>query len=268
MASQFDRLIDSLWQDANSRALAHDFAARFATASPTMVEGILREAAVVNSRIEAGELTSQAGRELLSSYASEGMGLAPHLVAEASTWANGVLAQAQAETAAEPQAPPADVAGPRAELINKLFAPQDRAGAAAFAQALDADPRSASRTEALLHEIALTTEMDPQTSYDYIASFAASIGIPEHLVTSALDAISAPAKRFEEMLRDPEASRKYWADPQLQAEYRSALAASLVEPPPAAPAVAPPVDPASPAAPADGGPAALPASAPTAPAAP
>src|SRR5882672_4573788 len=181
MASQFDRLIDSLWQDANSRALAHDFAARFATASPTMVEGILREAAVVNSRIEAGELTSQAGRELLSSYASEGMGLAPHLVAEASTWANGVLAQAQAETAVEPQAPSADAAGPRAELIRKLFAPEDRAAAEALAKALDADPRSASRTEALLHEVAQTTDMDPQTSYDYIASFAASIGIPEHL---------------------------------------------------------------------------------------
>src|SRR5258706_2617534 len=141
MASQFDRLIDSLCQDAHSRALAHDFAARFATASPTMVEGILREAAVVNSRIEAGELTSQAGRELLSSYASEGMGLAPHLVAEASTWANGVLAQAQAETAAEPQAPSADVAaGPRAELIRKLFAPEDRAAAEALPTALEPDP--------------------------------------------------------------------------------------------------------------------------------
>jgi hypothetical protein len=286
MASQFDRLIDSLWQDANSRALAHDFAARFATASPTMVEGILREAAVVNSRIEAGELTSQAGRELLSSYASEGMGLAPHLVAEASTWANGVLAQAQAETAAEPQAPPAEVAGPHAELIRKLFSPEDRAPAEALAKALDADPRSASRTEALLHEVARTTEMDPQTSYDYIASFARSVGIPEHLVTSALDAISAPAERaheqqvmrelvgdlspqhraalseserrqareeadkYELMMR--ENPSEYWK-PQNQEAYRQALERSIAVPVPAPPA-----------APADGGPAALPATAPPA----
>ena len=292
MASQFDRLIDSLWQDANSRALAHDFAARFATASPTMVEGILREAAVVNSRIEAGELTSQAGRELLSSYASEGMGLAPHLVAEASTWANGVLAQAQAETAAEPQAPPADVAGPRAELIRKLFSPEDRAAAEALSKALDADPRSASRTEALLHEVARTTDMDPQTSYDYVASFARSVGIPEHLVTSALDTIGAPAQRaheqqtFNELVGDlspqhraalSDAERRqareeanqyermmrenpseYWK-PQNQEAYRQALERSIAVPVPVAPA-----------APADGGPAALPATTPpaTAPATP
>src|SRR5258706_16208742 len=117
MSSQFDRLIDSLWQDANSRALAHDFAARFATASPTMVEGLFREAAVVNSRIEAGELTSQVGRELLSSYASEGMGLAPHLVAEATAWADGVLAQAQPEPAGEPQAPEMPVDSPEMKRL-------------------------------------------------------------------------------------------------------------------------------------------------------
>jgi hypothetical protein len=244
-----------------------------------MVEGILREAAVVNSRIEAGELTSQAGRELLSSYASEGMGLAPHLVAEASTWANGVLAQAQAETAAEPQAPSADVAaGPRAELIRKLFAPEDRAAAEALAKALDADPRSASRTEALLHEVAQTTDMTPEAAYSYIADFARSIGIPEHLVTSALHTIGAPAQRaheeqtFNELVGDlspqhraalsdaerrqarEEADRyermmrenpsEYWK-PQNQEAYRQALERSIAVPVPVAPA-----------APADGGPAA------------
>jgi len=287
---QYDALVDRLFPSPADRLFAMSFVERFAGSplADRIIPAMLQEAAQVNPRILAGELTPEQGRELLMSTAREGFGFAPHVVADAQAWLNDMVAQSGGEET-EPQA---DVAGPRAELVNKLFAPQDRAAATAFAQALDADPRSAGRTEALLHEIALTTDMNPQTSYDYIASFAASIGIPEHLVTSALDAISAPAerahaaaveheligdltpqarnahavaerakaqqdaKRFEEMLRDPEASRKYWADPQLQAEYRSALEASLVEPPPAAPAVVPPVDPASPAAPAAAEPAA------------
>ena len=126
--------------------------------------------------------------------------------------------------------------------------------------------------------------MQPQAAYDYIASFARSIGVPDHLVTSALDAISAPAERahdeaslrelvgdltpqaehaqrvaerergqrdaakFEDMLRDPEGSRKYWANPALQQEYREALERSLVEVPvmPTAPPAAPSPEPAAP----------------------
>jgi hypothetical protein len=183
--------------------------------------------------------------------------------------------------------PQADVAaGPHDELIRKLFSPEDRAAAEALAKALDADPRSASRTEALLQEIAQTTDMDPQTSYDYIASFARSVGIPEHLVTSALDAISAPAQRaheeqtFNELVGDlspqhraalSDAERRqareeaaqyermmrenpseYWK-PQNQEAYRQALERSIAVPVPAGPA-----------APADGHPAALPATAPPA----
>jgi hypothetical protein len=261
------------------------FVERFAGSplADRIIPAMLQEGAQVNARISAGEITPQAGRDLMMSMASDGYGLPPHIVQDGQVWLTDMVAQSGGEET-EPQA---DASGPRAELINKLFAPQDRAAAAAFAQALDADPQSASRCEALLHELA-----SPQASYDYIRSFAENLGIPSHLVLSALDAISAPAerahaaaveheligdltpaarhahvvaareaaqkdvKRFEEMLRDPEASRKYWADPQLQAEYRSALEASLVEPPPAAPAVVPPVDPASPAAPAAAEPAA------------
>src|SRR5258706_10056007 len=184
--------------------------------------------------------------------------------------------------------PQADVAGPRAELIRKLFSPEDRAAAEALSKALDADPRSASRTEALLHEVAQTTDMAPEAAYSYIADFARSVGIPEHLVTSALDAISAPAQRaheqqtFNELVGDlspqhraalSDAERRqareeaakyelmlrenpseYWK-PQNQEAYRQALERSIAVPVPVAPA-----------APADGGPAALPATA--APAAP
>src|SRR5260221_10441376 len=126
--------------------------------------------------------------------------------------------------------------------------------------------------------------MGPQTSYDYIASFARSVGIPEDLVASALDAISAAAQRaheeqtFNELVGDlspqhraalSDAERRqareeadqyermmrenpgeYWK-PQNQEAYRLALERSIAVPVPVAPA-----------SPADGGPAALPASTP------
>jgi hypothetical protein len=126
--------------------------------------------------------------------------------------------------------------------------------------------------------------MTPEAAYSYIGDFARSVGIPEHLVTSALDAISAPAQRaheeqtFNELVGDlspqhraalsdaerekgrQEAARfermmrenpgEYWK-PENQEAYRQALERSIAVPVPAGPA-----------APADGGPAALPATAP------
>src|SRR5882672_2676411 len=281
--AQYDALVDRLFPSPADRLFATSFVEHFAAApfADRIIPALLQEAAQVNPRILAGELTPEQGRELLMSTAREGFGFAPHVVADAQAWLNDMVAQSGGEET-EPQA---DVAGPRAELIRKLFAPEDRAAAEALAKALDADPRSASRTEALLHEVAQTTDMDPQTSYDYIASFARSIGIPEHLVTSALDAISAPAQRaheeqrFNELVGDlspqhraalSDAERRqareeanqyermmrenpseYWK-PQNQEAYRQALERSIAVPVPVAPA-----------APADGGPA-LPATAPPA----
>src|SRR5258708_3378507 len=264
---QYDALLDRLFPSPADRLFAKSFVSRFA-ASPLadrIIPAMLQEAAQVNPRILAGELTAEQGPELLMSTAPEGFVFAPHGVAEAQAWLNDMVAQSGGEET-EPQA---DVAGPRAELIRKLFSPEDRAAAEAFAKALDADPRSASRTEALLHEIAQTTDMNPQTSYDYIASFARSVGIPEHLVTSALDAISAPAERaheeqtFNELVGDlspqhraalSDAERRqareeadkfermmsenpseYWR-PQNQAAYRHALERSIAVPVPQAPA--------------------------------
>jgi hypothetical protein len=290
MGGQYDGLLDRLFPRAADRLFATSFVEHFA-ASPfadRIIPAMLQEAAQVNPRILAGELTAEQGRELLMSTAREGFGFAPHVVADAQAWLNDMVAQSGGEET-EPQA---DAAGPHAELIRKLFSPEDRAAAEALAKALDADPRSASRTEALLHEVAQTTDMDPQTSYDYIASFAASIGIPQHLVTSALDAISAPAQRaheqqtfnelvgdlspqhraalsdaerrqareeadkFERMMR--ENPSEYWR-PENQAAYRDALERSIAVPVPEAPAKS-----------ADGGPAAVPGTAPpaTAPATP
>jgi hypothetical protein len=250
-------LIDRLFSSPADRAIAQSFADRFAGSpfADRIIPAMLQEGAAVNARILAGEITPQAGRDLMISTATEGYGLPAHVVTDGQAWLNDLVAQSGGEET-EPQA---DASGPRAELINKLFAPPDRAAAAAFAQALDADPRSASRTDALLTEVARTTDMDARSSYDYIASLAQSIGIPSHLVAAALDAISVPAERaheeevmrdligdlspkhqaalseserrqareeaskFEEMLRDPEGSRKYWASPDLQQAYGKRL---------------------------------------------
>jgi hypothetical protein len=282
MANRYDQLVDQLFPDAASRAIANDFVSRF-EASPLadrIIPSMLQEGAQINARILAGEITPQGGRDLMMSMASEAYGLPPHIVADGAGWLSDVVAQSvSAQT--EPQA---DVSGPRAELIRKLFAPEDRAAAEALSKALDADPRSASRTEALLHEVAQTTDMTPEAAYSYISDFARSVGIPEHLVTSALDAIGAPAQRaheeqtFNELVGDlspqhraalSDAERRqarekadqyermmrenpseYWK-PQNQKAYRQALERSIAVPVPVAPA-----------APADGGPAALPATAP------
>src|SRR5258708_16964971 len=283
---QYDALVDRLFPSPADRLFAMSFVERFAGSplADRIIPAMLQEGAQINARILAGDLTAEQGRDLLMSMASDGFGFAPHVVADGQAWLNDLAAQSGGEET-EPQA---DVAGPHAELIRKLFSPEDRAAAEALAKALDADPRSASRTEALLHEVAQTTEMTPEAAYSYIADFARSIGIPEHLATSALDAISAPAQRaheqqtFNELVGDltpqhraalSDAERRqareeadkyelmmrenpseYWK-PQNQEAYRLALERSIAGPVPVAPA-----------APADRRPPALPATAPPAPA--
>src|SRR5258705_516808 len=178
-------------------------------------------------------------------------------------------------------------------LVDRLFpSPADRLVAMSFVERFAGSPLADRIIPAMLQEVARTTDMDPQTSYDYVASFARSVGIPEHLVTSALDAISAPAERaheeqrFNELVGDltpqhraalSDAERRqareeadkyelmmrenpseYWK-PHNQAAYRDALERSIAVPVPEAPAKS-----------ADGGPAAVPGTAPpaTAPATP
>src|SRR5260370_10799185 len=170
---RFDAEIDKYFPgDIHSRAIAQAFVERFEGQpfAERAIPAMLQEGAAVNARILAGELSPQAGRELLTSLATEGYGLPAHVVAEGRAWLDDVGAdlaeQGIVPQDAEPQT--ADVSGPRSDLITKLFAPQDRAAAAALAKALDAHPQSASRTEALLHEISLTADIQPQPAYDSI----------------------------------------------------------------------------------------------------
>ena len=166
--SQFDALLDRYCPNPSDRLIGASILSRFENSpyADRFVEPLLAEAMAINARALAGELSPVQARELLMSTADSGFGLPPHLLSDVQAAFNDTLGAVGGQET-EPQA---DVAGPRAELIAKKFPPEDRAAAAALAKALDADPRSASRTEALLHEIARTTEMDPQTSYDYIAS--------------------------------------------------------------------------------------------------
>jgi hypothetical protein len=281
----YEELIDRLFSTPIDRALATGFVQRFEGQpfADRVISTVLREAAAANARVLAGELTPAQGRDLVVSLASEGAGIPPHIVADGMAWFDDVsaeLAQQADGEDAEPRG--AEPPGPHADTIRRLFAPQERAAAAALAKALDAHPESASRTEAILHEISRTTGMSPEESYRYISSFAESIGVPSHLVTSALDAISAPAERaheaevtrelvgdltpaarhahvvaareaaqkdvakYESMMRAPEGSAEWrgcWKDNNAQMAYRAALEASLVEPP-AMPLAAPPAAPA------------------------
>jgi hypothetical protein len=277
MATKYDRIIDSLFTDPASRAIATDFVTRYAD-EPMMdgrLEALLREGVLANQRVVSGEITPEAGREYLSSFASEALGTPAHLVASGEAWLNE-MATAGGEQTEDAAPRGAEPPGPHSDLIRRLFASPDRAAAAALAKTLAADPQSASRTEAMLTEISRTTDMTPQAAYDYIASFARNIGIPSHLVTSALDAISMPdaaaherevtesmapevrqmiaaneraeakqaVSRYERMMRENPA--EYWR-PENQNAYRQALERSLVgapvmpmgEPATAPPATAP-----------------------------
>ncbi len=69
--------------------------------------------------------------------------------------------------------------GKHSRLINKLWEdPGDRKLAESFAKHFDGMPGMEDRIPALLQEASKPTEMSPQESWDYLRSFAASIGTP------------------------------------------------------------------------------------------
>ena len=115
-------------------------------------------------------------------------------------------------------------------------------------------------------------EISAEKGREYLGSFATDgLGIPDHIAASGVNWLAAggmdpgevsdeklaemgpevrqllanqdredakkDVARFEEMLRDPEGSRKYWSDSKLQNQYRNALERSIAVP--EAPAAAP-----------------------------
>jgi hypothetical protein len=50
-----------------------------------------QESASVNARVQAGELTSEAGRDLLMSTAVGGYGLPPHVIQDGAGWLNDMV---------------------------------------------------------------------------------------------------------------------------------------------------------------------------------
>src|SRR6266849_6163872 len=204
MATKFDGLLDTLFPDAASRLIATNFVMRYANA-PMMadrIEPLLREAALANSRVLAGEITSEQGRSYLGSFAAEALGTPAHLVASGVEWLSNVEAaeadQTEAPRGAEPR-------GPHGDLIRRLFATEaEREMARSMVSVMERDPQLAGKAEALLHEVARTSDMGPEAAYAYISDFMRNIGVPGHLVTGALDAISAPAERAhdDEVMRE------------------------------------------------------------------
>jgi hypothetical protein len=75
----YSALIDRLFSSPSDRAIAESFADRFAGSpfADRIIPAMLQEGAQVNARIAAGELTPQAGRDLMMSMASDGYGLPP-----------------------------------------------------------------------------------------------------------------------------------------------------------------------------------------------
>ena len=75
--SNYTALIDRLFLKPRDRLLANSFVERFG-AEPRVanrIEALLHEAASINGRVVAGELSPEQGRELLASTATEGFGL-------------------------------------------------------------------------------------------------------------------------------------------------------------------------------------------------
>jgi hypothetical protein len=265
----YEILIDRLFTSPSDRALATSFAERFSGQpfGDRIVTNILTEAAAVNAKILAGELSSQAGLEYLLSYASEGIGLPSNVIADGQAWASDIAAQIGEPSASDSVS--AEPPGTHVRLIQKLFSPADRPAAHATAKAMESHPQIADRTPALLTELARSTGKSPGEDYAYICSFAESLGIPGHLITSVLDASTGPAERahdqavlheltgdlspaathaiakagresaqvdvakYEAILKNEPA--KYWGSPQIQLAYQNAIRQSLVEAPGALP---------------------------------
>jgi hypothetical protein len=63
-----------------SQCMAANFIEKYQPALSDGVEGVLREAATVNARVLAGEITVEQGREYMGSFAVDGMGIMPATV--------------------------------------------------------------------------------------------------------------------------------------------------------------------------------------------
>ena len=92
---QYDALVDRLFPSPADRLFAMSFVERFAGSplADRIIPAMLQEAAQVNPRILAGELTAEQGRELLMSTAREGFGFAPHVLADGQAWLNDLVPQ-------------------------------------------------------------------------------------------------------------------------------------------------------------------------------
>jgi hypothetical protein len=107
--SKHTALINRLWKGEADRKLAEAFASRFDV--PGMAERVpamLEEAASAADKVAAGQLSVADAQSYLGSFAAEGLGVAPHHMADLSSWFEGTAAEvATAEQPPQPEAQPA-----------------------------------------------------------------------------------------------------------------------------------------------------------------
>ncbi len=110
MASKFDHIITKYWQSEADRRIARTFVEKFGDL-PGMsdrVSSLLQEAARSAEQVGGGVMSPEDARAYLASFASEGLGMAPHLMSDLTSWFDGTAAEvSSAEAPPQPEAEPA-----------------------------------------------------------------------------------------------------------------------------------------------------------------
>jgi hypothetical protein len=151
MASKFDSIINKYWPAEADRRIARAFVEKFADV-PGMedrIPSMLQEAASTADKIAGGKLSLDDGRSYLASFAADGLGLAPHIIAPLAEWFDSPgLDGAATETQQQPpdQAKPAQAA-PAAATIRPATAVPDREAARLQVEKFETAMRAPQGTE-------------------------------------------------------------------------------------------------------------------------
>jgi hypothetical protein len=104
--SRHGRLIDQLFQSDEDRALARAFAEKFGDV-PGMADRVaplLQEAARSAEQVGGGVISPEDARSYLASFASEALGMPPHLMSDLTTWFDNAGVEVAAEQPPQPEA--------------------------------------------------------------------------------------------------------------------------------------------------------------------
>jgi hypothetical protein len=140
---------------SGDRAIAQAFCSRFEGQpfADRLIPAMLQEGAAINQQIISGELSPDAGRDLIFSLAKEAYGLPPSTIADGADWLNDNLIPDESGDVFESRS--AEPPGPYSDLIRRLFTNEaERESARAVVSVMDREPQLQSRIAPLLHELA------------------------------------------------------------------------------------------------------------------